>query len=194
MIYTMKCDCGTRQCVNDPEEFECKTCGSHIADIEGILFTREDDKEKVIKIFKDELQRRKDNQPIIINFQWKDNGHITALSILSLEEIQNILLSFTETKDIMPFGKYKGKPIADMPSSYIAWLFKNTDLKNPLKEKLENLIWEREKSKFIEDFIDRNLQTRQYSKNYSYSPKKYYSNDYVDEWYADAMDGCMPNQ
>lgn len=28
----------------------------------------------------------------------------------------------------MPFGKYKGKPIYDVPSAYLCWLIENTDL------------------------------------------------------------------
>ena len=31
----------------------------------------------------------------------------------------------------MPWGKYKGQPIEDLPSSYLRWLAENVDESNP---------------------------------------------------------------
>jgi len=32
----------------------------------------------------------------------------------------------------MPFGKHKGEMLGDIPKSYLEWLQKNTNLKEPL--------------------------------------------------------------
>lgn len=34
---------------------------------------------------------------------------------------------------IMPFGKYKGYKLANVPASYLLWAFENLDLKENLK-------------------------------------------------------------
>jgi len=40
-------------------------------------------------------------------------------------------------KDIMPFGKYKGKDIVDIPSSYLKWLAKQDWVDGPLGKAVE---------------------------------------------------------
>ena len=39
----------------------------------------------------------------------------------------------SDRPDVMPFGKYKGEPVEDLPSSYIEWLLSETDVdkRNP---------------------------------------------------------------
>jgi len=34
-----------------------------------------------------------------------------------------------EDDNIMAFGKHKGKPLGEIPDSYIIWMWENTDLK-----------------------------------------------------------------
>jgi len=42
-----------------------------------------------------------------------------------------------EDNNIMSFGKYKGKPLGEIPDSYIIWMWENTDLKESIKEDTE---------------------------------------------------------
>ena len=42
-----------------------------------------------------------------------------------------------EDNNIMAFGKYKGKPLGEIPDSYIIWMWENTDLKESIKEDTE---------------------------------------------------------
>lgn len=38
---------------------------------------------------------------------------------------------------IMPFGKYKGRLLGDIPDQYIIWIWENTDIKNEVSEDTE---------------------------------------------------------
>jgi Putative quorum-sensing-regulated virulence factor len=38
----------------------------------------------------------------------------------------------------MPFGKFKGAPVEDLPSSYLWWLVENIELREPLKSAIED--------------------------------------------------------
>ena len=40
------------------------------------------------------------------------------------------------------FGKYKGRPISDVPASYVTWCLENTDRCNPGHTKFELTTWE----------------------------------------------------
>ncbi|CRH49025.1 DNA polymerase III subunit epsilon [Chlamydia trachomatis] len=40
----------------------------------------------------------------------------------------------------MPFGKYKGKPLSEVPSSYIAWLQKGDYLLQPENKEIKAAI------------------------------------------------------
>lgn len=37
----------------------------------------------------------------------------------------------------MPFGKYKGQLLGDIPDTYIIWMWENTDIKNEVSEDTE---------------------------------------------------------
>lgn len=38
---------------------------------------------------------------------------------------------------VVPFGKYKGKKLKDVPNNYLEWMMKNMELRSPLKECVE---------------------------------------------------------
>ena len=39
---------------------------------------------------------------------------------------------------LMPFGKYKGNKMSEVPDHYLMWLWENTDLRDPLKSYIES--------------------------------------------------------
>lgn len=43
---------------------------------------------------------------------------------------------------IMPFGRYKGEYLEDLPESYLYWLWNNCDLKGQLYTEVERLLYE----------------------------------------------------
>jgi uncharacterized protein (DUF3820 family) len=43
-------------------------------------------------------------------------------------------------EDKMPFGKYKGMPLGEVPSSYLLYLYDRNYFNGELKKKVENLI------------------------------------------------------
>lgn len=43
----------------------------------------------------------------------------------------------------MPFGKYRGEPIAAVPTTYLAWLWDETDLRPPLLDAVREELAER---------------------------------------------------
>ena len=71
----------------------------------------------------------------------------------------------------MPFGKHKGKPVSELPDSYIAWLMKKCELKEPLKTWVEEVIWEKvckdKKEELIKKWVEDNYKKR--SRGYSYN-------------------------
>jgi hypothetical protein len=36
-------------------------------------------------------------------------------------------------ESLMPFGKYKGQALANVPAHYLLWCYENIDLRDPLK-------------------------------------------------------------
>lgn len=42
---------------------------------------------------------------------------------------------------LMPFGKHKGKPVADVPKRYLTWLIRNVDLQPPLLHHVGNRLY-----------------------------------------------------
>ena len=44
----------------------------------------------------------------------------------------------------MPFGKHVGKPLEDVPSSYLAWLLRTCDLDDDLRRAVRNEMFVRE--------------------------------------------------
>jgi len=41
---------------------------------------------------------------------------------------------------IMPFGKYKGEEILDIPVDYLEWVYDNLDVDSSLEEEISNAI------------------------------------------------------
>ena len=37
----------------------------------------------------------------------------------------------------MPFGKFRGLPIRDLPDDYLSWMLENAELKNNIRRRLE---------------------------------------------------------
>lgn len=95
----------------------------------------------------------------------------------------------------MPFGKYKGQNITELPSSYIAWLLANNIPKGRLREDLRSYIWDIEKNSYIEavvnEWVHNNLEV---SKSKKTDFKNTVTFDNFDDYMWDAMDGCLPNQ
>lgn len=92
----------------------------------------------------------------------------------------------------MPFGKYKGRCIKDIPNNYIAWLLRCDIVKGELRTKIENCI----KAKYKDAWLNKALKEWIYN---NYSPRSYSTScPNVDFIFAsdlyDAMDGCLPNQ
>ena len=94
---------------------------------------------------------------------------------------------------IMPFGKYKGWHISEVPDSYIAWLLYDNIVEGRLRTQIEDCIKEKYKevwlSKALKKWVYNSYSVRKRS---NYSPRV----DFTDgnhELY-DAWDGCLPNQ
>lgn len=64
---------------------------------------------------------------------------IGDLSIETVHQLMSVQSKLTH----MPFGKYQGKPLAEVPSDYVTWLAKSGAFDKPdnhlLKQELENL-------------------------------------------------------
>jgi hypothetical protein len=45
---------------------------------------------------------------------------------------------------MMPFGKYEGVPLRDVPTSYLEWLERNISLRDPLKSQVRAILEARE--------------------------------------------------
>lgn len=42
----------------------------------------------------------------------------------------------------MPFGKYRGRPVEDVPAGYLAWLLEETDVREPHRSAIrDELAW-----------------------------------------------------
>lgn len=46
----------------------------------------------------------------------------------------------------MPFGKYKGEDIEDLPSDYLRWLAGNCDWNTEIQEEADEEYWHRDQS------------------------------------------------
>lgn len=94
---------------------------------------------------------------------------------------------------IMPFGKYKGRYISEIPDNYIAWLLYNNIVEGRLRTQIEDCIKEKYKkvwlSKVLKKWVYNSYSVRKYS---HYSPRVGFTVDNYELY--DAMDGCLPNQ
>ena len=93
----------------------------------------------------------------------------------------------------MPFGKYKGWHISEVPDSYIAWLLYDNIVKGRLRTQIEDCIKEKYKkvwlSKALKKWVYNSYSVIQRS---HYSPRVDFTVDNYELY--DAMDGCLPNQ
>ena len=93
----------------------------------------------------------------------------------------------------MPFGKYKGRNISEIPDNYIAWLLYDNIVEGGLRTQIEDCI----KEKYKEVWMNKELKKWVYN-SYSVRPHSNYSPrvDFTVDDYElyDAMDGCLPNQ
>lgn len=94
---------------------------------------------------------------------------------------------------VMPFGKYKGWHISEVPDSYIAWLLYDNIVEGSLRTQIEDCI----KEKYKKVWLSKALKKWVYN-SYSVRPRCHYSTrvDFTVDNYElyDAMDGCLPNQ
>src|SRR5215204_6587463 len=81
----------------------------------------------------------------------------------------------------MPFGKYKGESLSDIPLHYISWLLEQEFLKEPLRGWLEDEYEERtdpppdeERAKPIPIPIDLNLVEELHAAGFRLLSKKYH--------------------
>lgn len=70
----------------------------------------------------------------------------------------------------MPFGKYKGIPIADLPTEYLAWLIKKEFMRDPLKTQVEEEYNLRTDKK-------QNKQEQNRNQDWNYRRENFYSNN-----------------
>jgi Putative quorum-sensing-regulated virulence factor len=63
---------------------------------------------------------------------------ILRASNIGIESINgNPVKRSTTHSIVMPFGKFKGSPIADLPDWYLAWCLEQDFIKGPLRSALE---------------------------------------------------------
>jgi uncharacterized protein (DUF3820 family) len=56
----------------------------------------------------------------------------------------------------MPFGKYKGKPLEELPRAYLIWLNNNTKLYGDLQIEVEMILGgETRENKSLEELIEK---------------------------------------
>lgn len=60
--------------------------------------------------------------------------------MISAETYVNFSNIESPMDDVMPFGKYKGESVYEIPLSYLEWLVDNIDLQEPLATEVNNAI------------------------------------------------------
>lgn len=94
---------------------------------------------------------------------------------------------------VVPFGKYKGWHISEVPDSYIAWLLYDNIVEGSLRTQIEDCIKEKYKKvwlgKALKKWVYNSYSVRKRS---HYSPRVDFTVDNYELY--DAMDGCLPNQ
>lgn len=91
-------------------------------------------------------------------------------------------------KKVMPFGKYKGKELKDVPNEYVAWLLKDGELSEELKHNLEIMLLVKHRENFINHFIK-----SYYRKRHNYSSYSSAALNHGPTELMDAMSYCLPN-
>lgn len=166
MKYVYKCnDCKARFGHDEDNVTHCEKCDSeNIEIVECNLY--ECDKVKILSTLNNEKLRRELGDPVGTLNQWKQkDGSIIAIHMLSLEQMDAIIKHIQEKDnpknkiDIMPFGKHKGLPLNDLPDNYVAWLFNQGTLKEPLNSKLRKVVWNKIKDSYVDEIIDRWAET-----------------------------------
>ena len=58
---------------------------------------------------------------------------------LNIHDLENLYIASEEAKipKVMPLGKYKGQPIKTLPSDYVAWFLRQSDVDTYLRKALE---------------------------------------------------------
>ena len=84
-----------------------------------------------------------------------EEAHSAGTDVFILTRVLETIIEQTEVKSMdqlyelsekaripehMPFGKHKGEPIADIPTSYVQWLLKQTDVDPYLRKALSGRI------------------------------------------------------
>lgn len=82
---------------------------------------------------------KKETQSLTVQYECSD-GHIWVENVVRPEVYKDP--PPPEKKGMkMPFGKYKGQPLEDLPIDYIKWLLENIEnLRDDLREELQNQV------------------------------------------------------
>lgn len=78
-----------------------------------------------------------------------ENGFKTWVGRTTIEFAEKKTNSYTDDTQ-MPFGKYKGEKMANVPASYLVWLYDNNKCFGELKEYIEDNI----------DVLNKEIKTR----------------------------------
>ena len=203
MIYVYRCKkCGNIQESNEPPKHIqfCDVCEAADIPLYGINLNEMCFKD-IIKILNDELLRREHDDISEQNYFWKQSdGNTLELSEMTDRHLHNLLNKITlmlengetQFKPVsnvspkMPFGKHKGKLLTSLPKEYVAWLLKQSSIKNPLRTQLEDMIINKYRKQIIQGYISKFYQER--TESYGYCDP----NDWDDD-FADVMSYCLPN-
>lgn len=172
MKYMYKCRvCNHRQ--QSDKDYStvhvCEQCGAVDICLEEVNLY-ECPLEEIKKVVYEEQERRKNNEDVNIKYMMKTaDGSRMALYMYSDDALNKILEVVEERMQHqqnapkkehngfkITFGKYQGSYISDLPDSYVAWLLKN-GIKDPLKSKLEEMIWNNNKDKWLSSWVEDNF-------------------------------------
>lgn len=166
MKYVYKCEsCKARFGSNENNVKECEKCQSeNVSIVECNLYECDDN--KIISTLENEKLRRDLGDPVGTLNQWKTaEGKVISIHMLSVVQIDSIINTIKNKHipkvkvDIMPFGKHKGLPITELPDNYLAWLFTQGTVKEPLNTKLRKVVWNKIKDNYVDEIIDKWAET-----------------------------------
>lgn len=66
----------------------------------------------------------------------------------------------------MPFGKFRGRPVNDLPVDYVAWVRENIELREPLKTAIETRYRELTQVVIPRGAVDLNALRRRFAAKY----------------------------